>query len=70
MSTCDKMSEKMSECVVALVDELKFWQEVITEFMEWDEASQQRWADAQLKKFNRESDMTLEDSVKKRGKKQ
>ena len=39
MSTCDKMKEKFNDCVMVIVDELYFWQEVITEFMEWDEAS-------------------------------
>ena len=44
MSTCDWLSTKMGDCFVAFVDEMKFWQEVITEFMEWDEESQERWA--------------------------
>ena len=39
MSTCDRLSEKMQDCLIALADEAKFWQEVITEFMEWDEES-------------------------------
>ncbi len=38
-------SDYMSECALAVLDEGKFWVEVFTEFMEWDEASQQRWAD-------------------------
>lgn len=29
----------MQDCLIALADEAKFWQEVITEFMEWDEES-------------------------------
>ena len=44
MSTCDWLSAKMGDCFVAFIDEAKFWQEVITEFMEWDEESQERWA--------------------------
>ena len=39
MSTCDWLTTKMGDCAIAFVDEMKFWQEVITEFMEWDEES-------------------------------
>ena len=68
MSTCDWVSTKMGDCFVAFIDEAKFWQEVITEFMEWDEESQERWAQNQLKKFTRESDLTLEQSLERRQK--
>ena len=40
---------------MAVLDEGKFWIEVFTEFMEWDEVSQQRWADAQLQKLHTET---------------
>ena len=68
MSTCDWLTTKMGDCAIAFVDEMKFWQEVITEFMEWDEESQERWAQNQLKKFTRESDLTLEQSLERRQK--
>lgn len=51
-SICDRVGD----CALAIIDEGKFWVEVFSEFMEWDEMSQQRWADAQMRKLN--SDMT------------
>ena len=73
------MCDRVSDCALAVVDEGRFWVEVFTEFMEWDEASQQRWADAQLSKLHTETTgrkseskspnsnkMTLQEAVKTR----
>ena len=40
------MCDRVGDCAIAVLEEGKFWIEVFTEFMEWDEESQQRWADA------------------------
>ena len=38
-STKKSACDYMSDCAMAVIDEGKFWVEVFTEFMEWDEAS-------------------------------
>ena len=71
------MCDYAGDCALAIIDEGKFWVEVFTEFMEWDEMSQQRWADAQMRKLNTDtggtrpkqtdsSNLTLQQAVKLR----
>ena len=36
---------KLADGVIGVMDEIKFWSEVFTEYMEWDESSAQRIAD-------------------------
>ena len=43
-SVCDTLGD----CAMAVIDEGKFWVEVFTEFMEWDEEGRQKWADEQM----------------------
>ena len=38
-------NDKIGDSVVGVLDEMKFWTEVISEYMEWDETSAQRIAD-------------------------
>ena len=38
--------DKLGDWIVAGMDEFRFWTEVIAEFMEWDETSAQRIANA------------------------
>lgn len=51
---------KLGDGVIAVLDELKFWGEVIAEFMEWDESSSQRIA-AQYKEEMKEQLKEVDD---------
>ena len=48
-SFCDYVGD----CALAALDEGKFWIEVFTEFMEWDEEGQQRHAERQLEQLRK-----------------
>ena len=38
------MHDKLGDGIVGVLDEGKFWMEVLAEYMEWDESSAQRIA--------------------------
>jgi hypothetical protein len=35
-------TDKLGDATLYVLDEMKFWGEVITEFMEWDESASER----------------------------
>ena len=41
----EKVTDKLGDCAYCIVDEFKFWIEVIQAFMEWDEEGRQRWVE-------------------------
>lgn len=40
--------DKMGDCVLAVLDECKFWVEVFLAVMEWDEEGHRKWAERQM----------------------
>ena len=55
--------DKLGDTIVAVLDEFRFWTEVIAEFMEWDETSAQRIANV-YKEEIREQIREAEDIAK------
>ena len=51
--------DKLGDGIINVIDEIKFWGEVVAEYMEWDESSAQRIAGeyrAQIREQLRETD--------------
>eukprot|EP00351_Strombidinopsis_sp_SopsisLIS2011_P003520 CAMPEP_0116881378 /NCGR_PEP_ID=MMETSP0463-20121206/13495_1 /TAXON_ID=181622 /ORGANISM="Strombidinopsis sp, Strain SopsisLIS2011" /LENGTH=66 /DNA_ID=CAMNT_0004533273 /DNA_START=11 /DNA_END=211 /DNA_ORIENTATION=- len=40
-------ADKAGDCLIYMLDEVKFWGEVFVAFMEWDEEGAERWAQEQ-----------------------
>ena len=65
----ETFKENLGDCLLWVLDEVKFWGEVIAAFMEWDEESHQRWADEQMKAMQghiRDLKVIEEKAIKKR----
>lgn len=63
--------DRFGDCMVVIVDEAKFWVEVLTDYMGWDEESQERWANDQIRRMGAgdeslDATMTLDQAVNKR----
>lgn len=43
--------DRIGDCIYCVVDEVKFWGEVLASVMEWDEESQAKWAEGQFEKM-------------------
>ncbi len=43
--------DRIGDCIYCVVDEIKFWAEVLAAVMEWDEESQAKWAEGQYEKL-------------------
>jgi len=43
--------DRIGDCIYCIVDEVKFWAEVLAAVMEWDEESQAKWAEEQMIKL-------------------
>ena len=62
--------DRLGDCMVFIVDEAKFWVEVLQDYMGWDEESQERWANDQIRRMTlsdgSEAKMTLDEAVNRR----
>jgi hypothetical protein len=48
------LQEWFGDLLLAILDEIKFWIEVIQAFMEWDEQNHQQWIQRQLDQVTKE----------------
>lgn len=46
--------EWLGDLIIAILDEIKFWIEVLQAFMEWDEQNHQQWIQRQLDQVQKE----------------
>ena len=56
----ESICDKFGDCVLAVLDEGKFWIEVFSAFMEWDEEGRQKWADEQMDSMKDHIEVLLE----------
>jgi hypothetical protein len=45
-NSMNSITDKLGDVTIAVLDELKFWGEVITEFMEYDQSTSEKYVDS------------------------